>query len=163
MTENNTLDKLRNILAKDLPRTTKAERIAQTIREHGAYRWVGVYDVDLDHGLVSNVAWSGPAAPAYPTFPVTKGLTSRAIAEKKTINVQRDQIAWVARNITYEQPIVSTAGSLGGIRKVKLVVIPAAWVEASPAVRAQVAAVHVFANRHFVATCSAENRPNVPL
>lgn len=87
MAVNNTLDKLRNILAKDLPRTTKAERIAQTIREEGAYRWVGVYDVDLDHGLVSNVAWSGPAAPAYPTFPVTKGLTSRAIAEKKTINV----------------------------------------------------------------------------
>jgi L-methionine (R)-S-oxide reductase len=87
MTENNTLDKLKNILAKDLLRTMKAEHIAQTIREDGAYRWVGVYDVDLDHGLVSNVAWSGPAAPAYPTFPVTKGLTSRAIAEKKTINV----------------------------------------------------------------------------
>jgi hypothetical protein len=33
MTENNTLDTLRNILAKDLPRTRKAEHIAQTIRE----------------------------------------------------------------------------------------------------------------------------------
>jgi L-methionine (R)-S-oxide reductase len=87
MTENDTLDKLKNILAKDLPRTTKAKQIAQTIREDGAYRWVGVYDVDLDRGLVSNVAWSGPAAAAYLTFPVTKGLTSRAIAEKKTINI----------------------------------------------------------------------------
>jgi hypothetical protein len=33
MTENNTLDTLRNILAKDLPRTTKPYQIAQTIRE----------------------------------------------------------------------------------------------------------------------------------
>jgi L-methionine (R)-S-oxide reductase len=41
----------------------------------------------MGRGLVSNVAWSGPRGPEYPTFPVTKGLTSRAVAEKRTVNV----------------------------------------------------------------------------
>ena len=114
--KNDTLDKLRNILAKDLLRTTKAEHITQTIREDGPYRWVGVYDVDLDRGLVSNVAWSGPAAPAYPTFPVTKGLTSRGIAEKKTINVgdvSRDPGYLIALDTTRSEiiiPVVDVAG-----------------------------------------------------
>jgi hypothetical protein len=56
-----------------------------------------------------------------------------------------------------QQQVVSPAGSLDGIRKVKLVVIPAAWIEAIPAVRAQGAAIHVFANRQFVATGSADS------
>jgi len=43
--------------------------------------------VDIQRGVVSNIAWSGTGPPEYPTFPLTKGLTSRAIAEKKTINV----------------------------------------------------------------------------
>jgi L-methionine (R)-S-oxide reductase len=116
MTENNTLDKLKNILAKDLLRTTKAEQIAHSIREDGAYRWVGVYDVDLDRGLVSNIAWSEPAAPAYLTFPVTKGLTSRAIAEKKTINVgdvASDPGYLIALHTTRSEiiiPVVDVAG-----------------------------------------------------
>ena len=41
----------------------------------------------MQGGLVSNIAWSGPGAPAHPIFPVTKGLTARAIAGRKTINV----------------------------------------------------------------------------
>jgi L-methionine (R)-S-oxide reductase len=55
------------------------------IRALGAYRWVAVYDVSAE--LVSIIAWSGPGAPAYPTFPVTKGLTSSAIREKSTVVV----------------------------------------------------------------------------
>jgi putative methionine-R-sulfoxide reductase with GAF domain len=43
--------------------------------------------VDIDRGLVSNVAWSGPSAPEFLTFSVTKGLTSRAIIEKRTVNI----------------------------------------------------------------------------
>jgi hypothetical protein len=37
--------------------------------------------------MVSNIAWSGPNAPAYPVFPITKGLSSRAITAGKTVNV----------------------------------------------------------------------------
>jgi L-methionine (R)-S-oxide reductase len=87
MTANNLLDRLREILANDFDRKTKGARIAAAIREANADRWVGVYDVDIERGLVSNIAWSGPGAPAYPIFPITEGLTSRAIAEKRTVNV----------------------------------------------------------------------------
>jgi putative methionine-R-sulfoxide reductase with GAF domain len=41
----------------------------------------------MARGLVSNVAWSGPSAPEYVSFPVTKGLTSRAVAQRRTVNV----------------------------------------------------------------------------
>jgi putative methionine-R-sulfoxide reductase with GAF domain len=79
--------RLRNILTENLSRAAKAASITETIRIGGAYRWVGIYDVDIQQGMVSNIAWSGPSAPAYPAFPITKGLTSRAIADQKTINV----------------------------------------------------------------------------
>ncbi len=79
--------KLRAILAQSLSRSSKAAHIADAIREDGPYRWVGLYDVDVKRGLVSNIAWSGPGAPAHPTFAITKGLTSRAISESKTVNV----------------------------------------------------------------------------
>ena len=52
-----------------------------------AYHWVGIYDVNIRSGTVANIAWSGPNAPAYPTFPTTKGLTSRAVTSRKTVNV----------------------------------------------------------------------------
>jgi L-methionine (R)-S-oxide reductase len=80
-------DKLQTILALNEDRITKAKRIAEAIREAGAYRWVGIYDVNVRPGTVSNIAWSGPNAPAYPAFPITKGLTSRAITARKTVNV----------------------------------------------------------------------------
>ena len=44
-----------------------------------------------------------------------------------------------------------------------MVVVSAAWVEASPAEWAKVAAVHVLLDRQFVPAGSAENCPNVPL
>jgi putative methionine-R-sulfoxide reductase with GAF domain len=43
--------------------------------------------VDHAAGLVKNVTWSGPGAPEHPTFPLTKGLTSAAVAQKQIVNV----------------------------------------------------------------------------
>jgi L-methionine (R)-S-oxide reductase len=80
-------DKLRDIVAKQTARNSKAALAAEAIRNAGSYRWVGIYEVDNRWGLVSNLAWSGASAPAYPAFPISKGLTSKAIAERKTINV----------------------------------------------------------------------------
>ncbi|HSY71232.1 MAG TPA: hypothetical protein VK798_03290, partial [Alloacidobacterium sp.] len=73
---------MQKILVLSEDRVTKAKRIADAIREAGAYRWVGIYDVNIRSGLVSNIAWSGPSAPAYPVFPITKGITSRAITAR---------------------------------------------------------------------------------
>jgi putative methionine-R-sulfoxide reductase with GAF domain len=80
--ENNLLAALREIISSSNSRQEKALRICEAIREFGSYRWVGVYDVGEKE--VSNIAWSGPSAPAYPTFPITKGLTSAAVANKAT-------------------------------------------------------------------------------
>lgn len=81
------LDKLILFLEQELPRTEKAKAITDAIRAAGTYRWVGLYDVDDEKGFVSNIAWSGSGPPEYPVFPITKGLTARAIATKRTINV----------------------------------------------------------------------------
>jgi putative methionine-R-sulfoxide reductase with GAF domain len=87
MTQSRVLDELKGILRQAGSREARAKRIAEVIRASGPYRWVGIYDVNIAGGLVSNLAWSGLGAPAYPTFPITKGLTSRAIASRKAINV----------------------------------------------------------------------------
>jgi len=81
------LSELSVLAAQAGDRPARAKAIAEAIRATGAYRWTGIYDVDVQKGLVSNVAWSGAGAPQYPIFPVTKGLTSRAIATKKTVNI----------------------------------------------------------------------------
>jgi GAF domain-containing protein len=80
-----TTDEIASILAAPIDRTEKAQQIAERIRETHNYRWVGIYDVGPE--VVSIVAYSGPGAPAYPTFAVTKGLTGAAIREKRTVVV----------------------------------------------------------------------------
>ncbi len=101
------LAQIRKIVASGGDRKIKATQIAEAIREHATYRWVGVYDVSPE--AVSVVAWSGPGAPAYPTFPTTKGLTGAAIREKKTIvvdDVRKDQRYLTAFGSTLSEMIV---------------------------------------------------------
>jgi len=69
------------------PRIEKLRKIAAAIRARGGYRWVGLYDIDRSRGLVRNLVWDGPDAPAYPEFPIIKGLTGVAVAERRTVNV----------------------------------------------------------------------------
>jgi putative methionine-R-sulfoxide reductase with GAF domain len=75
------LKRVRQVLSKDASRHARAGRLAEAIRMFGGFRWVGVYDVDAT--TVSILAWSGADAPAYPTFPVTKGLTGAAILKSR--------------------------------------------------------------------------------
>jgi L-methionine (R)-S-oxide reductase len=51
MHDSNLLKKLKSILAQNLDRTGKATRITEAIRDEGAYRWVGIYDVDIQRGM----------------------------------------------------------------------------------------------------------------
>lgn len=80
-------DELQRILGLNGERVTTAKKIAEAIREAGAYRLVGIYDVNVRPGMVTNIARIGPNAPSHPIFPITKGLTSRAITSRKTVNV----------------------------------------------------------------------------
>ncbi|HEY2932208.1 MAG TPA: GAF domain-containing protein [Acidobacteriota bacterium] len=87
MTLDVTLEALRVILEGPGDRELKARRVAEMIRRSADYRWVGIYDVNADRGEVSNIAWSGPVAPAHPVFPITQGLTGEVVAGRKTLNV----------------------------------------------------------------------------
>jgi GAF domain-containing protein len=81
----NTLNLIRSIAMGGDDRATKAKRLAEGIQKLGDYRWVGVYDVNPE--TVSIIAWSGPGAPEYPSFPATEGLTGAAIEQKKAVIV----------------------------------------------------------------------------
>ena len=92
---------IREIVVTSEDRPERAKRLAEAVRNLGNYRWTGVYDVS--HETVSILAYSitgsstspggayagasGPGAPVYPTFPITKGLTGAAIREKATVVV----------------------------------------------------------------------------
>jgi putative methionine-R-sulfoxide reductase with GAF domain len=82
---NNTLNEIRSIAMGGDDRAVKAKRLAERVQKLGGYRWVGVYDVGPE--TVSIIAWSGPAAPEHPSFPVSQGLTGAAIEQKKTVMV----------------------------------------------------------------------------
>jgi len=81
------LEEVRAIASSSGGRKEVFQRIADFLRKSGNYRWVGLYDVDHAAGLVRNIVWSGPDAPAYPVFPLTKGLTASAISFRRTVNV----------------------------------------------------------------------------
>jgi L-methionine (R)-S-oxide reductase len=81
------LKELKRLVSGGELRRAALEKAAALIKESGNHRWVGLYDVDHAAGLVSNIVWSGPGAPEFPTFPITKGLTSSAISSRKTVNV----------------------------------------------------------------------------
>ena len=59
------------------------QRIADLVRAATGYRWVGVYEVGEKE--IAAVAWSGQGAPAFPRFPVTKGLSGEAVASRRTV------------------------------------------------------------------------------
>ncbi|HXR09150.1 MAG TPA: hypothetical protein VN792_00175, partial [Candidatus Acidoferrales bacterium] len=73
---NNVVGQIGSIAAGSDDRAERAKRLAELIRKLGEYRWVGVYDVGGEN--VSIIAWSGPGAPEFPTFSVSKGLTGAA-------------------------------------------------------------------------------------
>jgi L-methionine (R)-S-oxide reductase len=82
---NNTLNLIRSTAMGGGSRAEKAKHLADGIRKLGEYRWVGIYDVGAEE--VSILAWSGPGAPEFPKFPLSKGLAGAAIAEKKAVIV----------------------------------------------------------------------------
>ena len=78
-----TLKEIVQIINSSHEKTAKAKSIARVIRSADGYRWVGIYDVNEQE--VSNIAWSGKGAPAFPRFPVNQGLSADAIAGKRTV------------------------------------------------------------------------------
>jgi putative methionine-R-sulfoxide reductase with GAF domain len=103
----NTINDIRAIAAGGNDRKEKARRLAERIQRLGAYRWVGIYDVGAE--LVSILGWVGPSAPEFPSFPVSKGLTGAAIAQKATVvvgDVRKDPRYLTAFGSTVSEMIV---------------------------------------------------------
>jgi L-methionine (R)-S-oxide reductase len=61
-------------------------RMAESIRQAGDYRWVGIYAVGPEE--ISVIGWSGPAPPAHPRFRRDRGLCGAAAASGKTVIVE---------------------------------------------------------------------------
>jgi len=85
LTVDEALTKIRALVSSSVDRAQRAQQLAAAIRSLGNYRWVGIYDVGAE--LVSIVAWSGPDAPAYPSFPIREALTGSAIQQRSTVMV----------------------------------------------------------------------------
>jgi L-methionine (R)-S-oxide reductase len=99
------VDHVRAEAEADASPEQRAQRIADLVRTRTGRRWVGVYRVDPDE--VVNLAWSGPAAPAYPRFPADRGLTG-AVIESRTTVVSND----VANDPRYLTALDSTGSEL---------------------------------------------------
>lgn len=78
---------LEKIIGRREPKKARFLAAANAIRQAGPYRWVGLYRVDHAEGMVRNIVWSGPMAPAFPSFSVNNGLTGSAIRDRKPVNV----------------------------------------------------------------------------
>jgi GAF domain-containing protein len=71
------LHRIAVVVAMPAKRNERAQTAADLIRDGTAHRWVGIYTV-TDSSVVTE-AWSGPAAPAFPTFSRECGLTAHAL------------------------------------------------------------------------------------
>jgi L-methionine (R)-S-oxide reductase len=85
MDEARLMEEVSRKLEDDGDRQRKVAGIAGAIRSAGGYRWVGLYEVTEDE--IINIAFDGPGAPTHLRFPVTQGLSSSAVASRKTIVV----------------------------------------------------------------------------
>ncbi|HJP86769.1 MAG TPA: GAF domain-containing protein [Gemmatimonadaceae bacterium] len=94
--------RLGQIVSSPVPRETKAAQVAEAIRQHGNYRWVGIYDVG--DAEISVIAWSGPAAPNYPRFPVDRGLSGAAVKTRRTV---------IANDVSKDPRYLSTLDTTG--------------------------------------------------
>jgi L-methionine (R)-S-oxide reductase len=99
------VDAVRDAVEAATNRAKLAENVAEAIRTSGAYRWVGIYDVGA--GDIALIAYSGPSEPAYPTFPITQGLSGEAVRLCETV-VSND----VAQDPRYLTAFVSTGSEM---------------------------------------------------
>jgi GAF domain-containing protein len=77
---------LRTILGSSMGRVAKARSLAEALRRTRAYHWVGLYDVTVTE--IRAIAWTGAAAPAFPSFPRSEGLNGAGVASGQALVVQ---------------------------------------------------------------------------
>jgi L-methionine (R)-S-oxide reductase len=114
MDESRLLEEISCALNGDGDRERKASSVARAIRQAGAYRWVGLYEVSEEE--IVNLAFDGPGVPVHPRFPVTQGLSGAAVASGESVvvgDVSKDPRYLTAFGTTRSEiivPIVDRAG-----------------------------------------------------
>jgi L-methionine (R)-S-oxide reductase len=83
--EERSLAVLQTILRENPGRAVAAKRIADWIAAERHYRWVGLYEVTPTE--IGMIACTGSTPPAFPRFPVSRGLCGAAVATKSVVNV----------------------------------------------------------------------------
>jgi hypothetical protein len=78
--------KVAELLASPMTRAEKAKVLACLIRSERNFQWVGLYGVSATH--ISAIAGTGSEPPAFPIFPVTKGINGAAVAQRVPVVVQ---------------------------------------------------------------------------
>jgi GAF domain-containing protein len=81
-----TLDRLHHLASAPTDRTARARQAAELIRAARGFDWVGLYDVTSKE--IEAIAWTGADAPAFPHFPITRGLNGVAVASRQHVVVQ---------------------------------------------------------------------------
>ena len=76
---------LEDLLKEPFDRAALAKRAAEWIAANRNYRWVGLYEVTATE--IGMFACTGSQPPAFPRFPVTRGLCGAAVAAKSIVNV----------------------------------------------------------------------------
>lgn len=99
------------------PRSMRARVAAQAIQQATSARWIGIYTVA--DAMVRCEGWSGPGAPAYPSFPVTAGLTAHAVRTRSLAlsnDVSRDPRYLANQNDSGSElivPVLADARTVG--------------------------------------------------
>ena len=109
------LREVAELVGAGVDRGEKIQKIADTVRLFGNYRWVGIYDVDQHE--ISVIAWSGVGAPAYPRFGITQGLSGEAVRTRRTViskDVANDPRYLTAFGNTQSEIIVPIIAEPGG-------------------------------------------------
>ena len=80
------LQRLRALASSSNERAAKAREAAELVRAARDYHWVGCYDVTATE--IAAIAWTGVLAPAFPRFPINRGLNGAAVALRHHVVVQ---------------------------------------------------------------------------
>jgi len=108
------------ILRTNPDRLRAAKGIADWIVGVRHYRWVGLYEVTGNE--IGMIACTGAAPPAFPRFPVSRGLCGAAVAARSVLNVGnvQEDPRWLTTFGTTRSEIIVPVLS-GGVRVVGLI------------------------------------------
>lgn len=121
--EQRTLDVISGAIAampvtgpKAVAKAAAAKLIADAIRSEAGYRWVAVCQISETE--VELLGWTGSEAPAFITFPATKGITRDVIKNRAPVvvsDVRKDPRYLVAYSSTRSEVIVPVLGPGGAV------------------------------------------------